>query len=100
MLLVWRVQCSTFRHAHQENNEVKDGRPLSFLRGIEVEPLSISRCSARANESALMETGRKVTVIIMVSMQSHEGHNEKSMIMMIMTKRVTMKVIIMIMALL
>ena len=45
-LLVARPQRSTLRHARQENNEVRDDR-------VGVEPLSTSRHSARANESAL-----------------------------------------------
>ena len=55
-LLVARAQHSTLRHAQQENNEVGDDRALSYLRAMGVEPLSTSRRSARANESALMET--------------------------------------------
>ena len=50
-LLVTRAQRSTLRHAQQENNELRDDR-------MGVEPLSTSRRSAHANESALMETGR------------------------------------------
>ena len=51
------AQRSTLKRAQQENNEVRDDRALSYLRAMGVEALSTSRRSARANESALMETG-------------------------------------------
>ena len=56
-LLVARAKGSTLRHAQQANNEARDNRALSYLRAMGVKPLSTSRCSIRANDSALMETG-------------------------------------------
>ena len=50
------AQRSTLRHAQQENNEVRDDRALSYLRAMGVKPLSTSRHSTLANESAIMET--------------------------------------------
>ena len=52
-LLVAKAQRSTLRHAQQEDNGVRDDCALSYLRAMEVEPLSTSRRNARANESAL-----------------------------------------------
>ena len=57
-LSVAKAQRSTLRHAQQENNEVRDDRVLSYLRAMGIEPLSTSRCTSRANESALMEASR------------------------------------------
>ena len=51
--MVAKVQHSALRHAQQETDEVRDDRALS----LGVEPLPISRRSARANESALTEIG-------------------------------------------
>ena len=56
-LFVVRAKGSTLRHAQQANNEARDDRALSYLRAMEVAPLSTSRGSVRANESTLMETG-------------------------------------------
>ena len=56
-LLGARAECLTLGHAQQENNEVRYGPALSYLRAMGVEPLSTSKRSVHANESALVETG-------------------------------------------
>jgi len=56
-LLVATAQHSTLRHAQQENNEVRDDRAMSYLIAMGAGPLLTSRPSARANESALIESG-------------------------------------------